>query len=145
MIEVLVALFVLAVGLLGFAMMQTMSVRFTQSASHRTHAVNLAYDLLDQMRANRYQAAGYGGAAGASFDVGDVTAAGCSRPVDNVTIQQSITRWQCQVVSALGENASATVNFGAGGAVSVAVSWGDERWNADDTDALTSFSLATQL
>ena len=145
MIEVLVALLVLALGLLGFAMMQTMSVRFTQSASYRTQAVNLAYDLLDQMRANRFQAAWYGGLNGASFDAGDVSASGCSRPVNGVTVQQSINRWQCQVVAALGENASAQVNYAPGGVVSVVVQWGDERWNADNPDALTSFSLATQL
>ena len=53
MIEVLIALLILAGGLLGFALLQTMSIRFAQSANYRTHATNLAYGLLDQIRANR--------------------------------------------------------------------------------------------
>jgi type IV pilus assembly protein PilV len=73
LIEVLVAIVVLAFGLLGFALLQTMSVRFTQSANYRTQATNLAYDLIDQMRANRYQAAWY---STASFSPGTVAVAG---------------------------------------------------------------------
>lgn len=72
MIEVLVALVILAIGLLGFALLQTMNLRFTQSANYRTQATNLAYDLLDQMRANRFQAVWYGGASGASFGAGEI-------------------------------------------------------------------------
>ena len=53
MIEVLIALLVLAFGLLGFALLQTLNLRYTQSANTRTQATNLAYDLLDQMRSNR--------------------------------------------------------------------------------------------
>lgn len=52
MIEVLITIIVLAFGLLGFALLQTMNVRFVQSANYRTQATNLAYDLIDQMRAN---------------------------------------------------------------------------------------------
>ena len=57
LIEVMVAVLVLGIGLLGFALLQTMTLRFTQSANYRTQATNLAYDLLDQMRANRHLAA----------------------------------------------------------------------------------------
>ena len=61
LIEVMVAVLVLGVGLLGFALLQTMSVRFTQSANQRTQATNLAYDMLDQMRVNRLAAGQYVG------------------------------------------------------------------------------------
>jgi type IV pilus assembly protein PilV len=57
--EVMIAIIVLAFGLLGFALLQTMNVRFVQSANYRTQATNLAYDLTEQMRSNRYQAAWY--------------------------------------------------------------------------------------
>ena len=55
MIEVLIALLVLAFGLLGLAFMQTLNLRYTKSAQQRTQAVNLASELLDTMRANRSQ------------------------------------------------------------------------------------------
>lgn len=49
MIEVLIAIVVMSIGLLGFALLQTMNVRFVQSANFRTQATNLSYELLDQI------------------------------------------------------------------------------------------------
>lgn len=145
MIEVLVALLVLAFGLLGFALLQTMNLRFTQSANFRTEATNLAYDLLDQMRANRYQAGQYAGTGGASFAAGSVTGVGCSRPVGNAaTVAANIARWQCQVVEALGPTSSANVTY-VNGNVQVTIVWGDQRWDAAQPDAPTSFALMTRL
>ena len=145
MIEVLVALIVLALGLLGFALLQTMNMRFTQSANYKTQATNLAYDLLDQMRANRMQAAWYSGTAGASFNPGDVTNTNCSRPLGAAaTIGNNVERWQCQVVRALGDSASAGVTY-VDGVVTVAIAWGDQRWDQANPDQLTSFEVTTQL
>lgn len=53
LIEVLVALIVTSVGLLGLAALETATVRFNQNAYLRSQATNLAYDLADRMRANR--------------------------------------------------------------------------------------------
>ena len=61
LIEVMIAILVLAVGLLGFALLQTMNVRFTQSANYRSQATNLAYEMLDQIRLNRVSGAQYVG------------------------------------------------------------------------------------
>lgn len=124
LIEVLIALVVLALGLLGFALLQTLNLRYTQSANYRTQATNLAYDLLDQMRANRFQAAYYGGVAGASFAAGDVSDTDCDRRVDEVTIAHNIERWQCQVAAALGDQASADVTY-ANREVTVTVRWAE--------------------
>lgn len=143
MIEVLVAMVILAIGLLGFALLQTMNLRFTQSANYRTQATNLAYDLLDQMRANRFQAAWYAGTSGASFAAGEVDDIECSRPIGGVTIAESISRWQCQVARTLGPTASAQVTYN-NGAVAVNISWGDNRWE-QDASSPTTFTLATRL
>lgn len=56
LVEILVALLVLSVGMLGFAALQTTSLRFNTSAYYRTQATALAYDLADRMRANRQAA-----------------------------------------------------------------------------------------
>src|SRR5690606_14604488 len=53
LIEVLIALVVLALGLLGLAFLQVLNVRYTNSAQHRTVATNLAYEMLDMMRTNQ--------------------------------------------------------------------------------------------
>ena len=52
-VEVLVALIVLAIGLLGLAALQAQGLRFNHDALIRTQATNLAYDIVDRMRTNR--------------------------------------------------------------------------------------------
>lgn len=52
LIEVMVAVFVLSIGLLGMAALMATSLRNNQSADYRSQAVNLAYDALEMMRAN---------------------------------------------------------------------------------------------
>ena len=52
LIEVLVALLVLSIGLLGLAALQTTSLQYNTGSYFRTQATFLAYDILDRMRAN---------------------------------------------------------------------------------------------
>ena len=56
LIEVLVALVILSIGILGLATLQTASLNFNTGASQRTQATILAYDMADRMRANRQAA-----------------------------------------------------------------------------------------
>jgi type IV pilus assembly protein PilV len=127
LLEVMVAVLVLAFGLLGFALLQTMSVRFTQSANYRTKATNLAADMLDQMRSNRLLAAQY--AVNGSF-AASATGTNCDQPVDDVAIAEATAHWQCQVRNSLGEDSSAVVTF-ANGVATVTLRWGDQRWESD--------------
>lgn len=57
LIEVLVAVLVLAIGLLGIAGLQSSTLRNNQSAFERSQAVTLSYLMLDAMRANASAAA----------------------------------------------------------------------------------------
>jgi type IV pilus assembly protein PilV len=59
MVEALVALVVLAIGLLGIAALYLDSLRAGRTAIYRTQAVNLAADLADRLRANRTAILGY--------------------------------------------------------------------------------------
>lgn len=52
LLEVLIALLILSIGLLGLASLQTNGLRSNQMASMRTNATQLAYDIADRMRAN---------------------------------------------------------------------------------------------
>ena len=52
LLEVLISIFILAIGLLGLAALQTTSLKNNHSAQHRTSATVLAYDILDRMRLN---------------------------------------------------------------------------------------------
>lgn len=65
LLEVMIAVLVLAIGLLGLAGLQASSLRVNQSASMRSQATSLAYDMADRIRTNRGAArvGGYDGQA----------------------------------------------------------------------------------
>lgn len=52
LLEVMVALLVLSIGLLGLAMLQATNLQFNTDAYTRTQATLFAYDIIDRMRAN---------------------------------------------------------------------------------------------
>ena len=53
LIEILITLLILAVGLLGLAALQGISLQSGQVAYQRSQAVNIAYEVADFARANR--------------------------------------------------------------------------------------------
>ena len=58
LIEVLVAVLILSLGMLGMAGLQTRALKANQSSYARTQAVMLSYYILDAMRADRATALG---------------------------------------------------------------------------------------
>lgn len=139
LIEVLIAILVLSFGLLGLAMLQTMSVRYAESSNYRTQATNMAYELLDQIRVNRINVAAYEGTYTAT-----TSAASCVPAVGNgLTTTQYLTAWRCRLGRTLGAGATASVTQAADDQVTVAISWDDERWTVG-SDPLT-FEATTRL
>ncbi|MDW3094943.1 MAG: type IV pilus modification protein PilV [Gammaproteobacteria bacterium] len=53
LLEVLVALLILSIGLLGLVNLQMRGLQYSDSARQRSQATFLAYDILDRMRANK--------------------------------------------------------------------------------------------
>ena len=143
LIEVMIAILVLGIGLLGFALLQTMNVRFTKSAQQRTMATALAYEVIDMMRMQRSDAGlgAYNQITYASF--GAVTPGACDRPAA-ATTATNITRWKCEVRTALPEGA-ADIDLSADGNVTVNVRWGDAQWSEDADDVNTTFTLVSRL
>ena len=139
LIEVLIAILVLSFGLLGLAMLQTMSVRYAESSNYRTQATNLAYELLDQIRVNRINVGTYEGDYTATTN-----AENCEPAVGNgLTTARYMEAWSCRLGRALGAGATAKVDLGANDVVKVEITWADERW-VPDSDALT-FEAETRL
>ncbi|HEY0335498.1 MAG TPA: type IV pilus modification protein PilV [Stenotrophomonas sp.] len=138
LIEVMIAVLVLGIGLLGFALLQTMSVRFAQSANYRTQATNLSYELLDRVRINRVYSQAYVGNYTAATNMSD-----CDSPTGgSLTAAKYMTDWSCRMGKALGENATANVARN-GDVITVQISWNDDRWV--DGAADTQFSASTRL
>lgn len=130
LIEVLVALVVLAVGLLGLALLQTMNLRYTKSAEQRTQAVNLAGELLDTMRSNRSQLSQYATVPN-DFASVVVPANGCAWAT-GMSAAVNLARWRCQVLEALGADARATVVIAADDTVTVTIAWDESRVAANN-------------
>ena len=121
MVEVLVALVVLTIGLLGIAALYLNSLQSGRTAIYRTQAVNLASDLADRVRANRTAQAAYGTLfADAEVEVGGCfTTGGC---IDTDLASSDLSRWkgtlaqllpngQGQVVVALPVAAGEPANY----------------------------------
>jgi type IV pilus assembly protein PilV len=62
LVEVMVALVILSVGLLGIASLYVVTLKSSGGAIYRMQAVNLASDLADRIRANRRANVAYAGA-----------------------------------------------------------------------------------
>lgn len=142
MIEVLIALVILAVGLLGLALLQTMNLRYTKSAEQRTLAVNLANELLDTMRSNRSEIGVYAIGEGGFDAVPAVPGTGCAM-YDILTSANNLARWQCQVRETLGPQATAVVDVSLAPQVTVIVSWDESR--LAELDGKGEVTLVTQL
>lgn len=76
LLEVLVALVILSVGLLGLAGLQTTGIRNNHSANLRSQATILAYDIADRIRANKTNSAAYAVAIGGDPSGGGTLAEG---------------------------------------------------------------------
>ncbi|MEM5536734.1 type IV pilus modification protein PilV [Neptuniibacter pectenicola] len=103
LIEVMIALVVVSIGLLGMAILQMTSLQQNQSAYHRSQATLLAYDITDRMRANMDEVdAGSYFAANGALTGGCIsytgTAAGCTQAE---MAAHDIAEWQASLATEL--------------------------------------------
>lgn len=125
LVEILVALLVLSIGLLGLAGLQTMSLQFNTSAYYRTQATALAYDLSDRMRANR-QAALNGQYSVAIEDPPPV----CTIPDGSGSVAvQDIAEWRSALACRLPLSTGSVSNNG--NVFTLTVLWDDSQGQED--------------
>ncbi len=99
-VEVLVALVVLAVGMLGIAGLYVTSLQASGSALLRMQAVNLAGDMADRIRANPNAGLAYEGTA-ANNNCAGAAPATCSAPQ---MAADDLWRWRVQLAGALPDD-----------------------------------------
>lgn len=114
MLEVLIAVLVLSIGLLGMASLQTVALRNNTSAYMRTQAGILASDIMDRMRANVVTAR----AGSYNRSMGDAIPTG--------TTQQDIDRINWLTTLATLPSGDGAINCAAT-SCAIAVRWNDER------------------
>ncbi|HEY5802342.1 MAG TPA: type IV pilus modification protein PilV [Lysobacter sp.] len=129
LIEVLIAVLVLAIGVLGIAALQAKSLRNSQSALERSQAVVQTYSILEAMRANAVEAraGGYTMAMACKAPPPRRASSNAARLAGN---DQAF--WIGGLQAALGEEACGTITCApvAGGGTTdctVTVRWDDSR------------------
>jgi type IV pilus assembly protein PilV len=135
LIEMLVALLIISIGLLGVAGLQAYSLKNNASAYNRSQANALIYDIIDAMRSNRQEAlAGkYVLAVGAS-------PGGSGQALDD------LTDWVWRVGKVLPSGTAAvTCSSGAEVVCSVTLWWDDARRGVTTTDQMQEMTVSTRL
>ena len=141
LIEVLIAMVVLAIGLLGLAGLQVTSLKNNQSAYNLSQATQLAYDLADRMRANVAGAATYTtGTAATIANCKNTT--GCS-PTEMAV--NDLFEWNSAISAALPNGGTGTITI-SDGVYSITISWTENRDdNAYGVSDITSFQTSFRL
>lgn len=137
LIEVLVALLVLSIGLLGLAALQTTSLQYNTESYFRTQATYFVYDIVDRMRLNSNSVTD-----GGAYDVADTTAVNtllsdyatcktsscdCDSTACNTTdlATYDLGKWydRMNVVLPGAKDSPATIEIDASKKVTITVSW----------------------
>lgn len=140
LLEVLVAVLVLSLGLLGLAALQSTGLRQNHSAYLRSQATQLAYDIIDRMRSNKAEAE-IGRYDLALADPPPSSPPDCiNNPCSTAELADfELNNWIQRLSAALplgdGQVARAT------GVVTVTVAWDDSRSGA----ANQQFAMSTEL
>ncbi len=139
LIEVMVAVFVLAVGILGMAGMQAVSVRESQNSIFRSQADILAADMADRLRANRADAADPLSVNYESDGTAVVSEAcqGTTASCDEVQMASyDIAQWQTQIANSNLPSGIGTITKNVGTSeYTILVFWDEDRDGAVVTGA----------
>lgn len=129
LIEVMLALVIFSVGLLGLASLQGNALKQNHSAYMKTQATYLAYDILDRMRANKNEASSYDVGTGTFAQPGQL----CNTTSDTCTETQIRNAdryfWKeaLKTTLPLGDGTIATTSAGGRTEVQIRVFWDNTR------------------
>jgi type IV pilus assembly protein PilV len=135
LLEVLIALLVLSVGLLGLAALQATGLRYNHSAYLRTQATWQAYDMADRMRANMagVTSGEYDSLSGIPGSHTDCHATGAN--CDAAAMAQfDLFEWNTANAAVLPAGQGSVAGAGAGSVFTITVRWDDNRTGATGTD-----------
>lgn len=132
LIEVLVAVLVLSIGLLGLANLQLTAIKNAHSAHLRSQASILAQDILDRIRANRRNASSY------------AISLSASPPSGSTVAEKDLAAWLKNLATSLpGGDGAITIISGDPLTVTVTIQWDDSR--GLDGDSTQQWQYTTQI
>ncbi len=129
LIEILIAMIILAFGLLGLAGLQAANMQQNQDASYRSQATALAYDLADRIRANSSQIAIYLALAPA-LNNNCLGAAGCN---PDQMANHDLAEWNAALNALPGGGVGSIVQTAAN-VYTIYVNWDDDKDGSLDND-----------
>ncbi len=151
LIEVLVAVVIMALGLLGLAALETSALAGNQSAYNRSLATQLAYDIADRMRANAGAAINYESATTLPENAqcpnanNQLVCLACNSAANFCTAiqmaQKDLWEWN-RSLAALPLSTGRIVNNG--GIYTVTINWDDTK-SGDAVNSGTSFQTSFRL
>jgi type IV pilus assembly protein PilV len=133
LLEVLVAMVVLSVGLLGLSGLQTSSLRNNHSAFMRSQATLAANDIFDRMRANR--AVAVAGSYNISYAGSPGTVSCTTGCTAGDVAAMDVAEWRSYVERLPGGEGEIAVD--AAGAAEIRVRWADARDSANKLEVIT--------
>lgn len=158
LIEILVTLFILAVGLLGLAGLMVDGMRNNQGAYLRTQASILAYDMADRMRANREEAEDGGEYDGFTTVQASTTMPACASTAGGCTPEQQAAvdkvQWTRQIQGAgsgmalLPGGVGTITHDDTNDIFTVRISWDETKRDGDTGESVTDdnvFELSFSL
>jgi type IV pilus assembly protein PilV len=147
MVEMLVALVVLAVGMLGVAGLFVISLRSGGTAISRMQAVNLASDMADRIRSNRRAGTAYT-RTGTNHNCVGAAAVNCT---PEQMAETDVFLWRQQIAAAFpGGRAAGTVEFVASATpttpsvYTVTLAWREQGRTDAETDSQQSFTTRVE-
>lgn len=145
LIEVLVALFVLAIGLLGILAMQVKSMQFNQSADAYAKAANIANDIAERIRTNPKNVAAYLATAlpdapPTNCQTSSVSTAACST---GDLVNWDLYHWSESIKRNLpaGEGSIAEQTLGTNTYLQIIVSFDDSRSSGSPSPVRKQYTL----
>lgn len=127
LIEVLIAVLVLCLGMLGLAGLQLFSLRSNQSAHERGMAVVQTHSIVDAMRADR------DAAINGAFNIGIDSATPTGTSFANV----AVSTWRGNITAALGDGATGGIACN-GTLCTISVRWDDSRAGGSNAQVVTT-------
>lgn len=132
LIEVLVAVLILAIGLLGAAVIQLNALKYTDSSRMTSQASFIAYDMLDRIRAN----------AGVDYSWGQGERAPASIATASVR-DVDLHDFEANILGFAGMSAKGSVAISAN-EVTVSITWDDSR-GTNSPGARETFTLTSRI
>lgn len=151
LIEVLVAIIIMSIGLVGVATMQTTALKNNLSALKRTQASILAYEFIDLMRANIDRSTpsspvmpsdfeSFNSSTSYTITASCLTTAGCTK---SQMANTDLANWKLNLANGLSSSATASIS-GSSGDYVLTITWDDDLTQAAGSQSksfTTSFTL----